>query len=288
LHLTWDSPDLTNVDNDACRSLASQLNRYLAVLNPDSFDGENMSLGLAQMVFTPGVKSDFSPDSTDRPFAGALLLSIGYNVRRGRELRASQIRIGVVGPSSLAGEVQELWHDWLGVNEYAGWSRQLGDELVVQLLHERLFRIARQPGARSRWDSTINWGMGVGNFATYAKAGAEWRIGVRLPDNFGSAPLRLAGENISAVGTPREGQWNAHFFAAIDGRAVLRDITLDGNTFKDSQRVEKRHFVADATYGVSVNAGGWRLAVSRYHRTREFRGQRKLPVYGALTISRRY
>ena len=41
--------------------------------------------------------------------------------------------------------------------------------------------------------------MSLGNFATYANAGGELRFGLRLPDDFGTAPLRPAGENTAPV-----------------------------------------------------------------------------------------
>ncbi|MBN9338701.1 MAG: DUF2219 family protein, partial [Comamonadaceae bacterium] len=32
----------------------------------------------------------------------------------------------------------------------------------------------------------------------------------------------------------------------------------------------------------------WKFAFARYHRSREFRGQQEVPVYGSFTISRRF
>ncbi len=67
---------------------------------------------------------------------------------------------------------------------------------------------------------------------------------------------------------------------------MLRDITLDGNSFRDSHSVDKRPFVADIGYGFSLLYDRWKFALARYHRTREFDGQRVTPVYGSFTISR--
>ncbi len=65
---------------------------------------------------------------------------------------------------------------------------------------------------------------------------------------------------------------------------MIRDITLDGNTFRNSHSVDKRHVVAYGGYGVAVMYGRWSAA--RYHSTREFNGQRQSPVFGSFTISR--
>lgn len=69
---------------------------------------------------------------------------------------------------------------------------------------------------------------------------------------------------------------------------MLHDITLDGNTFKSSHSVDKRPLVADIGYGIVVHRGNWRFAFIRYHRTREFEGQQEVPVYGTITLGRRF
>lgn len=76
-------------------------------------------------------------------------------------------------------------------------------------------------------------------------------------------------------------------FLALDARWVLHDITLDGNTFRSSHSVDKRAMVADLGYGIAAYVGDWRVALARYHRTREFRGQKEVPVYGTITLGRR-
>ncbi|HRM82936.1 MAG TPA: lipid A deacylase LpxR family protein, partial [Acidovorax temperans] len=166
---------------------------------------------------------------------------------------------------------------------------QLRDEPVLQLLHERRTRVFRQENVSGwGWDLTRHWGGSFGNFATYANVGGELRYGLRLPDDLGTAPLRPAGENTAPVRTTAGGNWNAHLFVALDARWVLHDITLDGNTFKSSHSVDKRSLVADVGYGVAITQGNWRIAIARYHRTREFRGQNEIPVYGTITVGRKF
>jgi lipid A 3-O-deacylase len=77
-----------------------------------------------------------------------------------------------------------------------------------------------------------------------------------------------------------------HGFLAFEGRWVVRDLTLDGNTFRDGPSVERRPFVGDAAFGLAMRSGRWRLALS--HRSREFDGQRSRPSFGSLTIARSF
>lgn len=287
--LSWVSPNLVDYRNDPCLPwIARRLNQYLSFLQPAGFDEQNMTLGLGQLMYTPTDRKARTLIADDRPFAGALMFSLGYNARRGDTLRTSQFRFGVVGPAAYARQVQDGWHGVIGVDKFQGWDHQLHNEPVVQLIHERRRRILRQERG-SGWGQDLagHWGASLGNFATYANAGAEWRCGLRLPDDFGTAPLRPGGENTAPVHAVRDGGWNGHLFVAIDARWVLRDITLDGNTFRSSHRVDKRPIVADVGYGLAVYKGAWRFAFARYHRTWEFHGQRERPVYGTFTVGRR-
>ena len=286
--VSWVSPNLTDYQGDPCLPLTIRgLNQYLAWLQPEGYDEQNMTLGLGQAMYTPKDNVPIELIEDDRPYSGALLLSFGYNARRRNSMRTSQMRIGMVGPSANAGEVQNGWHDIIGIERFNGWDNQLRDEPVVQLLHERRKRITRSTSqAGWGWDVTGHWGASLGNFATYLNTGWEWRAGYHIPDDFGTAPLRPAGENTSPVRVAPDRLWNGHFFVAGDARWVLHDITLDGNTFRTSHSVEKRPVVADLGYGIAIYRGHWRIAFARYLRTEEFIGQDDSPKYGTITIGR--
>lgn len=288
--LSWVSPNLAGYVDDPCLpDLVQGLNRYLAILHPESTKEQNMTIGLGQMMYTPVDKMRSDLIASDRPFAGALLLSFGYNARADSTMQTSQIRIGVIGPATLARQTQNWWHQVIGVEQFRGWDHQLRNEPVVQVLHERRTRYARHEGTNNwGWDLTGHWGASLGNFATYANVGAEWRIGIKLPNDLGTAPLRPAGENTFSVPPLPDGTWSGHLFVALDARWVLHDITLDGNTFRPSHSVDKHPLVADIGYGIALYYGQWRFAFARYHRTREFHGQPHVPVYGTVTLGRHF
>lgn len=289
--VTLVSPNLVDYADDPCLpDIARQLNRYLNWIYPEGVEDQNMVLGIGQALYTPADRERTDLITDDRPYAAALLVSLGYNARSGDRLRTTQLRFGLVGPAARGEQVQNGVHRLIGTDRFNGWNHQLRNEPVLQLIHERRYRwIARPVSNGWGWDAIGHWGASVGNFATYANAGVEWRFGYHVPDDFGSAPLRPAGENSSPVG-PKRGRddWSGHAFVTADARCVLYDITLDGNTFKSSHSVDKRSLVADLGYGVAVTHGPWKLAFARYHRTREFRGQKEVPVFGSVTISRRF
>ncbi|ROO38390.1 hypothetical protein SAMN05428955_0389 [Pseudomonas sp. 7SR1] len=288
--LTVVSPNLIHRADDPCLpDIARRLNQAFSGLQPGGIDELNMTMGVGQTMYTPTDRVPRELIADDRPYAGALMFSLGYNARKGDHLRTSQLRLGIVGPAAKAGEVQDWWHGVIGVDRFNGWDNQLHNEPVVQFIHERRTRFAPMQSTGSwRWDAISHWGGSLGNFATYANTGMELRFGYLLPDDFGTAPLRPAGENTSPIRTSATQGWRGHLFVAADARWVLRDITLDGNTFRSSHSVDKRPFVADIGYGIAFTHGHWRVAFARYHRTREFEGQHERPTFGSFTIGRRF
>lgn len=282
------SPNLVDFTDDSCLPLPARwLNRYLNQLTPEGFEQQNMVVTLGHALYTP--KDPDRPDLIvdDRPYAAFLLVGLGYNARSGNSLRHTQVQFGILGPSARGEEVQDAVHDLIGSRKFQGWANQLRDEPVFRLVHERMRRFSPQENGRWGWDAITHWGASLGTLATYANAGGELRFGRNLPDDFGSTPLRPAGENTAPTrGRRASDEFGIHAFLTTDGRWVLRDITLDGNTFQDSHSVEKRAFVADVGYGVALTKGRWKFAVARYLRTTEFEGQDERPKFGSFTISR--
>ncbi|HEY0819176.1 MAG TPA: lipid A deacylase LpxR family protein [Rhizobacter sp.] len=288
----WMSANLARAhDPDCVPNGLRGARRLLDALHPQDYDQRNFLFTLTQAIYTPSDGDTASLLVRDRPYAAVLLLGVGYNARQGERLRATQVRVGMVGPSARGREVQNSLHDVIGVKQWQGWDHQLRDEPVLQVVHERLRRYGQQPFWGSRfwsWDLVTHYGGSIGNYLTHANVGAEWRIGRGLPDDFGSDPLRPAGENTAPVLRQPSGEWEGHFFASLDVRAVAWNITLDGNTWKDSHSVDKRPLVADLGVGTSLTVRGWKLALAHYWRTREFKGQEAHPMFGSITASRRF
>ncbi|HEX5871437.1 MAG TPA: lipid A deacylase LpxR family protein, partial [Longimicrobium sp.] len=208
----------------------------------------------------------------------------------------SLVQVGFVGPSARGEQAQNQIHKLTGDYPFLGWHNQLRDEPVFRVVHERLQRhLPRAPAAAVgswRWDAVSHWGGSLGNLLTHANVGGEVRWSPVLPDDFGSSPTRPAGER--TVG-PRDAGDSAfataptgHGFVALDARWVLWDISLDGNAFKSSHDVDKENFVVDLGYGFAFTRGPWKIVVARFHRSREFRGQKDMPVFGSVSVSRSF
>lgn len=290
VQLSLVSPNLMSYTDDPCLPRSARLlNRYLQRLTSERFEQQNMVVTIGHAIFTPGDPDRSDLIVSDRPYAASLLIAIGYNARSRDSLRHTQLQFGIVGPSARGQEIQDAVHDLVGGDEFRGWDNQLRDEPVFRIVHERMRRFSPEYDGRWGWDAITHWGGSLGTLATYANAGGELRYGRNLPDDFGSTPLRPAGENTAPARARRaRRELGVHAFLTVDGRWVLRDITLDGNTFRDSHSVEKRSVVADLGYGVALTKGRWKFAVARYSRTIEFERQEDNPEFGSFTISRTF
>jgi hypothetical protein len=79
--------------------------------------------------------------------------------------------------------------------------------------------------------------------------------------------------------------WGFSIFGGGVATLVLRNITLDGNTFQDSPSVDKNLFVPAATVGISVGNRRFLASFAYVFRGKEFEGQEDISKFGALTLS---
>ncbi len=202
------------------------------------------------------------------------------------------INLGMVGPVALAEQGQKLIHDLVGDPEPAGWDNQLRNEpaILVRYRHSWFLPLLEINSLQS--DNIPRLGINIGNVFTDAGIGTAVRIGNYLPEQ--DIPLRIQpGLSGSSSYVPiRKNQFDWMLFAEIQGRAVVHNIFLDGNTFVDSQSVDKRTFVRDLATGIVLGFGQFRLPVfvsfSVVWRGREFDLQQGDDSSGSAMIGVQY
>ena len=248
--------------------------------------GEDVTVSVygGQGLFTPTSRRRRDIVRDDRPYAAVLLAGVGFGAREGKSYRRTDLQMGIVGPAALGRQTQDLTHVVLGMDRFHGWSNQLGGEPVLQLGYARFQRWTLADSI----DLTGGLAGRLGNFATDLTASLDWRFGALRSTEFGGIPVR-AGNGLSAPAAWSAAPLTGIFgFLSMAGRFVARDLTLDGSTFRDSHRVDRHRGVAEIGYGLVLTWDEWTLALGRFHRSREFRGQRVLPVYGSLSLGRRF
>jgi lipid A 3-O-deacylase len=288
--LSWSSHDLEQLSDSRYANPLLPLFNLLPYVNEEDYQ-KNLVFALGQNIYTPVDTDSYDLIDDDRPYAGWLYLGVGV-VWKNQFVRNSLVLdIGVVGPWSYARETQRMIHDLRGFEHPKGWDNQLGNEIGFTLAYERMWRWPKHERRSGfDWEILPHAGAAVGTVRTFANAGAELRAGLNLPDDFGTPSIGPA----ATTSTPVDGMMGAersrfdlgaYLFARADGRAVARNIFLDGNTFEDSHSVSSKPLVADLSAGVAVNYKNTKLSYALVYRTKEFKGQDEGQVFGTVSLN---
>lgn len=237
-----------------------------------------------QSMFTPSDIEVVNPSRDDRPYAGWLYGSIGLGIETGRVVDQFGLTVGMVGPAAQGERVQKEVHRYTSSPKPMGWHTQLKNEVGVVATWQRTWRsIAKAEVLGQQMDVGTHVGGALGNVFTYANSGFMVRFGPHLPDDYGPSRIQPGLPGSSDFAPPRDFRW--YLFAGAEGRAVARNIFLDGNSFRSSRSVDKRRLVGDVQFGVVMDWTDVRLSYTHVIRSKEFHRQDKHDVFGALTLS---
>jgi hypothetical protein len=239
------------------------------------FESRATKFGLeaGQEIYTPENLDAKEVVVDDRPYAGWLYGSFMLQ-RRGPGpsdipvMEQCRLDVGVTGPASLAENSQKIWHG----RDPQGWDNQLKTEVAFALRYERsyLFRFR----AYDNWDLDLIPGLdgSVGTLDIHVGTSVTARIGYNIPNRYEVPEKRTAKK------------FGAYFFGSVGGRAVLRNLFLDGNTWKDSHRVDKEALVGTLSSGFGFILKSLELNLSNNYVTHEFQRQNRSDSYGSVSL----
>ena len=229
--------------------------------------------GIGQEIYTPEDLRAPELQVADRPYAGWLfgrltLQRRGPLSRRWSVLEDFHLDVGMIGPESQAEDTQKEWHG----DDPRGWEHQLKTEPGVALRYARRFQYNPMEG-------TDGWGVrfiphlagSAGNVSTHLGVGGTMRLGYNIPNEFTTEPGGF--------------EWGAYLFVGADGRLVLHNIFLDGNSWRESHRVTKRPFVGDGRLGFAVVLQQVEISFAQVFRSREFDDQVRSDSFGSATLT---
>ena len=277
--LGWMSKNLENYRDNP-------LLKWLPFVNKPGFQ-HSISLAIGQSIYTPDDTSRVDLIPEDRPYAGILFLAFGIHSVSSRRMDTLELNLGIVGPHSYAEQMQKFVHRLVNSDRPEGWHNQLKDELALEAVYERKWKLIQpQSGNGFGFDLIPHLGGGLGNVYIYTNTGMQIRFGWNLPGDFGTNLVRPGGD--CNVSFRRKGRFGLHFFAAVDGKAILRNIFLDGNTFQDSHRVDKRPFTLDILLGMGLRVGRFNFSYGYVYWTKKFKTETKRQAFGSLNLSYSY
>jgi hypothetical protein len=243
---------------------------------------------LGQKIFTPEDIFATSVVEDDRPYAGWLFVEsyIGhryFDSSDREKVNGLILTLGIVGPASMGEQSQELVHRYSGSDEPLGWDNQLENELGLNatFVHQRhrIFNL----GAPRQYEARLHSALALGNVYTYAALGIMLRWGTHLKDDIGPSTIGPGFPGLPSFNPQRSANW--YLYAGLEGRAVARDIFLDGNTIVDSHSVDKKPLVGDLQFGFAFHSRDLRLSLGQMIRSKEFDGQPEHSQYGLINFT---
>ncbi|MCX8159972.1 MAG: lipid A deacylase LpxR family protein [Candidatus Saccharicenans sp.] len=288
----WITPELSQNSESSFLKWLAGLNRRLlgGAQNGPGDKGQlrltqrRASLSLVQGMFTPDNLSEKELIPDDRPYAGLLYVSLGL-VKLG-QLRQDSVglAVGVVGPLSLAGTIQRWLHRTYGWTYPEGWENQLKNEPVVELWFNRLWTLVPPRISFHGLQPVVKAGAGaqVGNLLIASSVVADLKLGFNLEpqmDTFTAAPL------FNHFFAGRATRTSVYAFVRLEGRAVARNLLLQGNTFQESHGVDIHRLYGQLSTGLAYQSRQAGLLLYFVMRTREFVGQKYREPYFGLTFS---
>jgi hypothetical protein len=242
---------------------------------------------LTQQIFTPADTHAYVPPPNDQPYAAELYASFALyrDVSDSRSILG--IDLGVVGPMGLGEDIQKGWHRLIGQSSPNGWHTQLRDEPLVELTSARTWRLAMGSLFGLETDALPDLAVGLGNMRIYAQTGIGFRLGEGLDSDYGPSRLFPGPTGGDAFRQTRPFAW--YVFLGADGQGVVRDITLDGNDFRNGPSVKLIPYYGEVEGGLTLIAFGSRLTYTQVVQSQQFKHQKGgLHQLGSLALSVRF
>jgi len=260
----------------------------LATALPDSLIGsaDIAAYRLVHQIYTPNNITQSELIEDDRPYVGLVYggISLYEDVPMGNWQQATDVHldIGLAGPSSLADSIQREVHRFTDGDRPSGWDNQLGDEAILNAAIRRQWWHSTPLGGKQFAHGPSVSGA-LGNLYTYAGAGYS----VRWGDDASGIPTLTPNPGSRHHLTGSDG-WQWYLFASVDGYYMAQNLTLDGNTFRNSHSVDRKEWVGDVSGGLALAWEDWQVTYAAVARSREFDGQEEQDKFGALTLSKRF
>lgn len=276
-----------------------------------------VSFGLGQTMYTPSTLLDTLPRPDERPYAGMLFATVGFNTTGRRVHYSTELLLGVIGPAAGAEATQSLAHwTWSpGSVKPRGWRNQLRNSLQVGVINTYALRPPSRlwglpfPGEYCRhdcdgdygegriFDLTLNGELALATHMRRASAGVTARLGYGFPDvlNARRIPTTRPGiaravEGLGDVVT-RYQAW-FYVFVAQDGRHVWHNALLEGtsaddgpNQWRTISRIAPRTNVGETSWGWSVGFSSLTVTYQNVLRTTEYDADGGRHRFGSVSIA---
>ena len=236
-------------------------------------DGESCAtqrFAFGQEIYTP-TRSPVDPRPGQRPYAGWLYGELTTSTVSGARWRGLTTDLGVIGPPSLAGWVQNTFHQITRLGPpVPGWRHQLAFEpgLIVRYAEQYLLLESTLPHGLS-FELAPDWNAAIGNVRTGTSVGARARLGLHPETPWGDTSAR---------------PFDLYLVVGAHEDWVLRNIFLDGSTFRSSEHTQALPFTSSYDVGPAARVFGYTVELRLTTQTREYRGGPVARFVGSVIV----
>lgn len=222
-----------------------------------AFDGglwrgvRTTALAFEHRIYTPRTNA-LAPVAGERPYAGWLGGTVAVTSPRPGGHVTWALTLGLVGPKAGGQRLQDAIHRGIGSGLKLGWEHQLGTEVAFAV------------GARRAWTSR------AGPFA--AEAAVEGTAGTLWTGVAGEVGVTIGRRSGPFAGVRLREEW------------VLRDLFLDGNTFRQSVRAAKTPLVFRGRFEAGWRIAQWSLGYRMHWSSRTYAAEGRPHNWGSLVL----
>ncbi|MFN3454948.1 MAG: lipid A deacylase LpxR family protein [Pseudobdellovibrio sp.] len=241
----------------------------------------NFGISLGHQIYTPVLTAETKLIPDDRPYAAWAYIGLAASFQKENSAQFFELDVGMVGPSALGKEVQNNFHNLIGVAEAQGWANTLHDEPTLQLNYQKRFQFYQSKNL----DFIPYYGAGFGNVLIGLHSGGLVRLGVNLQDDYGPTRPSASDGDSFVLPTAKADKLSYYIYGGVRGNLIARNIFLDGNTFKSSHKVKKYPFNSETEFGLGLQVSPF-VAVWRFvTRSPEFEERSRVNSFASLNIS---
>lgn len=260
---------------------------YDILLSNDLKEDIYTSFSLANQLYTPVNLAATRPIYYDRSYAAWTYLEMGIHKSTKDSLNTILLKVGMLGPSAKGEEIQTKIHEWVDSEPPMGWDNQLHDELGINLSYMYKWRYEVENESTFGVSFIPSVEADLGNISTQASVGFFSRIGYNIPKDFGISTLDVGGESGIPVYDEQlvslQNDWSFSLNISATGSAVVKDIFLEGNTFKDSLVThDANNFVGYFGVGISMRYKSLNLDFMQTYNTSKYENVKGNKAVGTL------
>ena len=149
--------------------------RYLSKKKSEKIEKNTFEFQIGHHMYTPFKAVVQHPNDHDRPFAGYLFGAFGHSrFYKNETILKATLQIGVLGPSAVSKELQDLIHDIYGFSKAIGWKYEIADAFALNLNIDYIKKLNYNNYIDVNWVNNVK----LGTVYTDASTGFYGRIGI--------------------------------------------------------------------------------------------------------------